>query len=136
MNELELLLGDPSGMVPPVDPSDIKNVWAMGCEHAKNGPNEQRAIGPNIYARVCVPGANVFAVWHRVAMLNLVAEHAALLKLAELPDDVRDAVFNVAAKCPLKQWKPGEVHEGLPADVQEFAQQIQNEVRRLGPLGH
>jgi hypothetical protein len=98
-----------SGFVFPVDPSDLKSAWTMVREtQARHGSNQSIAIGHEFFTRVCSPGADVFAVWYRVSMLGLLAERVDLLP-PEMPSGVRDVVFNVAAKFPIKRMEPGVV---------------------------
>ena len=96
-----------------------------------NDPKVQYAIDARSFAEVCSPGANVTAVWYRASMLGMLAQTIGMLA-PELPAEVREAVFNVAASFPFKFMKPGDVHEGLPLDVQEFVKQLEEELRRLG----
>ena len=126
MTGAELWGDDPTGqgLVAAVDPADLKKVWDMGQETiAKHGPNPRIAMGHAL----CSPGANVMAVWHRASILGLLAEHASLFP-PQLPSEVKDVVFNVAAKFPMKRG----VYQGLPLNLQQFVQEIENEVRGLG----
>jgi hypothetical protein len=62
-------------------------------------------------------------------MLGLLAEHVGLLP-PEMPSEVRDVVFNVAATFPIKRMEPGVQYQGLPLDVNGFVKQIEHD---LGP---
>ena len=120
------------GVILPVEPSDLKQVWKMAREiPERSDPKVQTAIDPRGFAAVCSPGANVTAIWYRASMLGMLAQSSGLLA-PEVPDNVKDAVFNVAARFPFKFMKPGVVYEGLPVDVQAFVKQVEDELRRLG----
>jgi hypothetical protein len=121
-----------NGMIFPVEPSDLKSVWKMTEERRnRSDRNEHTATDVQVFAQVCSPGANVMAVWYRASMLGMLVQSAGLLA-PELPHEAKDAVFNVAARFPIKFMVPGVVHEGLPMDVQEFMKQVEDELGRLG----
>ena len=115
------------GSVAPVDPSDLKSTWKMQQDVlAQHGSGQHIGISRSVYARACSPGADVMAVWYRATILQLLAEGAGLLP-PELPEAVRDAVFRVAAKFPMKRLEVGVEHKGFPVDVQEFVRQVELE---------
>jgi hypothetical protein len=87
-------------------------------------------VGPKIYANADSPGANVLAVWSRASILYFFAEQVRLFP--ELPREVRNVIFKVFAKFPIKQLESGVVHDGFPLDAQEFKKQVEDELRRLG----
>jgi hypothetical protein len=116
VTEAELWGGDPSGqgLVAAVDPTDLKKVWQMGHDIVvQHGPNASIAVSRDLFAKACSPGADVFAVWCRASLLGHLAEHANLLP-PELPEGIKNVVFNVAAKFPMKRMQLGVVYEGLP----------------------
>ena len=71
------------------------------------------------------------ALWYRASMLGLLAQRTWLMAPA-LPDEAKDAVFNLAARFPINFLVPGVEYQGFPVDVQEFMKQVEDEVRRLG----
>jgi hypothetical protein len=120
------------GVILPVEPSDLKQVWKMTEEIREHSdPNVHVAIDVRGYADVCSPGANMMAIWYRASMLGLIAEQTGLFA-PELPEEARDVVFDVAAKFPIKFMRPGVVHDGLPVDVEAFVKQVEDELHRLG----
>ena len=120
-----------NGLIVPVAPADLKNVWNKRLETLAQYPNEQMAIDPRMFASVCSPGANLMAIWYRASMLGLLAQRTGLLA-PELPDEAKDVVFNFAARFPIKFMQLGVVYDGLPVDVQDFMKQVEDELRRLG----
>jgi hypothetical protein len=104
---------------PAVDPVDLKLVWK---EHTKH---PECAIGPDLLARLCSPGADIHAISHRYAMLrtlpmNLLADHVH----DGQPDDV---VFRVAATIPLERREIGVEYNGLPFDSDELVKRLRDE---------
>ena len=66
------------GPIPPVDPADLKSIWAMQEElkrdFEKRVPNRSKPrfeFSINYYKRVCSPGANVAALWYRLLILAM-----------------------------------------------------------------
>lgn len=114
------------GLVPPVDPSDLKSAWKRGEELRAQYGSEPAVVSLDLRGN-CSPGADTTAVWYRASILGLLAERADLLP-PELPSEVRDVVFNVAAKFPMKRMEPGVEYQGLPMDVDGFVKQIENEL--------
>jgi len=120
------------GAILPVESSDLKKVWKMAEERReRSDPKVHSATSAGSFAAVCSPGANVMAVCYRASMLGMLAQSTGLLA-PEVPENVREAVFNVAASFPFQFMKPGVVYEGLPVDVQAFVKQLEDELRRLG----
>jgi len=115
------------GSVAAVDPADLKNVWKLQSDasaHAKEHHIGQPvAIDVRIFAEACTPGVDVTAVWYRVSMLRLLAEHRVLSPWLHdgKPDDV---LFNLAAKFPMKRMPVGVPQQGPPFDLNEFLKQI------------
>jgi hypothetical protein len=66
------------GPIPPVDPADLKSIWAMQEELKRDfekrvpnrAPNQDFSVSINNYKRVCSPGANVGALWYRLSILE------------------------------------------------------------------
>src|SRR5580692_12191266 len=117
------------GLVPPVDPSDLKDVWKRGQELRALHGSEPAVTSYDLRGDCsnCSPGADVTAVWYRASMLSLLAESVGLLP-PEMPSEVRDVVFNVAAKFPMKRMELGVQYQGLPMDVDGFVKQIEHEL--------
>jgi hypothetical protein len=67
------------GPIPPVDPADLKSIWAMQEELKRDfekrvpnrAPNQDFSVSINNYKRVCSPGANVGALWYRLSILEM-----------------------------------------------------------------
>jgi hypothetical protein len=60
-------------------------------------------------------------------MSGLLAESMGLLP-PEMPSEVRDVVFNVAARFPMRRMEPGVEYQGLPMDVDGFVKQIEHDL--------
>ena|ERR1700693_3060360 len=114
------------GLIAAVEPSYLKSVFKMQREMQPAAPSVT-AISSDPYERVWSPGADVFAVWYRASMLVSLAERMGLLP-PELPSEVRDVVFNVVAKFPMKRMEPGVQYQGLPLDVDGFVKQIEHDL--------
>jgi hypothetical protein len=114
------------GLVPPVDPSDLKDVWKRGQELRALYGSEPAVTSYDLRGEFS-PGADATAVWYRASMLGLLAESVGLLP-PEMPSEVLDVVFNVAAKFPMKRMEPGVQYQGLPMDVDGFVKQIEHDL--------
>jgi hypothetical protein len=72
--EIQAMFGTPGEPVPTVDAKDIRAVRKLTQRTAARHPETCVAIGIELIARVCSPGADVKAVWWRgtrVQMLNM-----------------------------------------------------------------
>jgi hypothetical protein len=127
MNE-ELLsgwAGSQEGEVPAVSPDDLKKVWKVCDEFEARNPDQCGSIGSGVYESVCSPGADVTAVWYRVAMLGLITRTMPeMLARWTHNGQLDDVVSEVAATFPMKKMRTGIVYEGPPFDVEEFVKQI------------
>ena len=88
-------------------------------------PGQKILADAEDWERVCSPDVDLFAIWYRMAMLEMLAEHGVLspwLHDAELDD----AVFRVFAAFPVKRIQKGG-QEGYPFDVQGLVKQIEKE---------
>jgi len=85
-----------SDSVPPVDPADIRSVWAMQREFQALVPNEGLAIHADEYKKACRPGASVRAGVERTSMLGLLQSTEVL----KPEDKIEDAMFQVLAVSP------------------------------------
>lgn len=117
------------GLIPIVDPADLKSVWAMQEDVIETHPGQQFAIASDLYQRACTPGANVQAVFFRVSMLRVLKMMTGSEGLSSpwLQDGKpEDAVSNVLATMPMTGLPPGG-RQGLPFDVEEFRRLINKE---------
>ena len=112
--------------VAAVNPNDLRNVWTMMRDlPARAQAGQSGCISSGLYESACSPGANVLAVWYRASILGV---------LQTLPGnpltpwshegELDDAVFQIAARFPMKKLPVGLVKNGLPFDVQELVKQI------------
>ena len=113
------------GLVPSVEVSDLKEVWTTTQQHSPG------AFAYSAFTSKCNQDTDLTTVLYRVSMLQLLANHAGLLP-PELPSEIRDVVFAVAADFPMKRAEIGRVYEGPPMDLQGFVEKIEQELRLLG----
>jgi hypothetical protein len=118
--------GESGDAVAEVDPDDLRSVWKMTREVQAYNQGQSVALSAAMYQSMCSPGADVMAVWYRASILGM------LQMLPEGPlkpwtnNGVLDAaVFQVAAKFPMKRMRVGVVHQGPPFDVQVFLKHIE-----------
>ena len=85
-------------------------------------------IGIEVYKAECQPGADVVAVWFRLAMVTLLimTEHQELI-LAN--DEIRVKVFSVAARIPMA-WPQEGPHEAT-FDTEEFVREVRSLARTI-----
>jgi hypothetical protein len=117
------------GLVPTVDPADLKSVWAMQEDVIATHPGQQMSIGNSLYERACTPGANVLAVFFRVSMLRMLkmmTESEGLISPWLHDGKPEDVVFKVLATMPMNGLSAGG-RQGLPFDVEEFRRRIRME---------
>jgi hypothetical protein len=126
------------GPIPPVDPADLKSVWAMQEklkkdfeEHTPNRtPNQTFAVSINSFKQVCSPAANAGAVWYRLSMLEML-RHISEATGASLPwpreGKPGDAVFKALATVPMTGLPPGVVRKVPPFDPEELIRLIMEE---------
>jgi hypothetical protein len=113
----------PEGLIPAVDPADLRGVWKMQREVQARASGGHAAISAEFYKGACSPGANIGAVWFRVSMLGLL-EMIGMLAPWIQEGVLAEAVFQVAATFPMKGMAVGLPQQGLPFDVQEFLSQV------------
>jgi len=112
--------------VAAVNPDDLRNIWTMMRDlQARAQAGQSESISGGLYERACSPGANVLAVWYRASILGVLQ----MLPGSPLTPwshggELDDAVFQIAAKFPMKKLPIGLVKNGLPFDVQELVKQI------------
>ena len=97
--------------VPPVTPADLSAVYSLMLKARVDLPAsigmespEQPAIGfdQGVLADACGPGANVFAIWLRCALLEMMFRHGVLAPW-QRGDRLDACVFDVAATFPISR---------------------------------
>ena len=105
------------GPIPPVDPADLKSVWAMQEELKRKfeklvpnrAPDQYCSVGIDYVKRACSPGANAGAVWFRLAKLEMLKmrSEATGTSLPWLQEGKPgDAVFKALATLPMTGLHP------------------------------
>jgi hypothetical protein len=127
VNNLQVTDGTPgasmSGMVPAVNPADLKNVWRIvNLFQAVSPSGQSGSIGSKMFERACSDGADIEAIWFRATVLQLMP---VMLSPWTHNGELEDEVFQVAASFPMKKIEVGIVQEGPPFDVQEFLKQVE-----------
>jgi hypothetical protein len=126
------------GVVPPVDPADLRRVWEMKEVLNKDfekrlpnhAPNETYGIGMDVYRRACKPGADVQAVWYRLGMLTLLetmTNDGGRIVPGLTDGKPTDAVFKVLATAPMTGMQIGAPRHGPPFDTEELIKLIGKE---------
>ncbi len=113
----------PEGLIPAVDPEDLRSVWKMQREVRARTPGGHALISAEFYKRACSPGANVGAVWFRASLVGMLEMFGMLAPWIQ-EGVIADAVFQVAATFPMKGMAIGTPREGFPFDVHEFLSQV------------
>jgi hypothetical protein len=113
--------------VSSVDPADVRSVWNMMHEVRARYPDGQQqcALGASMFESVCSHGANTMAVWYRTSMLQLLCGPFGQLVDWVHNNEPVEAVFKVAANFPMQKMQIGVVREGVPFDLREFINQIE-----------
>jgi hypothetical protein len=126
------------GPIPPVDPADLKSVWAMHEKLKKEfeertpnrAPDQYFSVGIDYFRRVCSPGANTGAVWYRLSILEML-RHVSEVTGTSLPwpreGKASDAVFKALATVPMTGLAPGVVRKVPPFDPDELIRLIMEE---------
>jgi hypothetical protein len=115
-----------NGPIPSVNPADLRSVYAVQRDVQSRFPGQQ-VLTPDdaAWKHACSPGADLFAIAYRIAMLETLTEQGLLSRwLHNAEQD--DAVFKVLATFPMKRIQKGG-QEGFPFDIQELTKQIENE---------
>ena len=86
-NFLTDAVGSEDGLIAPVDPSDLKNVWKKQRELVAEFGGQSMVIDRGTFSDVCTSEANVTAVLYRVGILQMLAKSLDLLP-ANLPAHV------------------------------------------------
>ena len=73
MDEAEFLqvFGVSRWPVPQAAPSDMKALWKLGEDTKKSRPKGNVAIGVNLMAAYCKPGANIGAITYRARIIGI-----------------------------------------------------------------
>lgn len=115
------------GLVPAVDPADLKSVWSMQNDSQARHPDQLVAISIDACKSACKPGADVSAVCSRALLLGML-ENEAESRHFEFPwmHDGRpeEMIFKIVATIPMVRLQPGVKREGFPIDVEELIRQI------------
>jgi len=94
--------------IPPVDPIDVRHVLELyervDAERYNLGMEGRTAIGTDLMATACSPGADVGAVWLRSAMLGLMIKQGVLADWQH-GTQLDDGVYRVAATMPLSGFQ-------------------------------
>jgi len=106
MNPFEAL--EPGSPFPAVSADDMKRVWRM-AQTVKRDVNDQtqEATAQNVgfdarlIAGQCEPGANIYAVFFRTALLRYFLDEGLLEEWRE-GDTLSDSVFQVGATFPME----------------------------------
>ena len=114
---------------PAVAPADVSRVWAfmgkartaLGQDKQQNAAEEPSSIGfsPESLAQECSPGADIFAVWLRTAILELLSQQG-LLNPWLRDGQLDERAFQVAASFPIagiEQFNPDEFLDQLRAET-------------------
>ena len=122
-----------NGLVPAVDPADLRSVWAMQNDFQSVAPGGRCAIDADLCKRDCSPGTDVRAVFIRASILRklkLLSESGGLISPWLHRGEPDDAVFKVVATFPMIRTQPGAGRGGLPLDVEELIRQLRKEARQ------
>ena len=114
-----------NGPIPSVDSADLGKVWAVQRDARSRFPGQKILADADDWEQVCSPDVDLFAIWYRMAMLEMLAEHGVLSPWLH-DGELNDAVFRVFATFPVKRIPKGG-QEGYPFDVQRLVKQIEEE---------
>jgi hypothetical protein len=111
-------------LIPPVNPADLRSVEAVQRDVRSRFPGKQVLMDNDAWKRACGPGADLFAMFYRIAFLEMLADRGLLSPWLH-NGELDDAVFKVFATFPVKRIQKGG-QEGFPFDIQELTKQIEN----------
>jgi hypothetical protein len=114
-----------NGLIPSVNPADLRSVCAVQRDVRSRFPGQQILMADDAWEHACSPGADLFAIWYRIAILEMVTEQGLLSHWLH-NGELEEAVFKVLATFPLKRIQKGG-QEGFPFDIQELTKQIEKE---------
>jgi hypothetical protein len=114
-----------NGPIPSVNLADLRSVEAVQRDVRSRFPGKQVIMDDDAWKRACSPGADLFAMFYRIAFLEMLADQGLLSPWLH-NGELDDAVFKVFAAFPIKRIQKGG-QEGFPFDIQELTKQIENE---------
>ena len=112
-----------NGLIPSVNPADLRSVEAVQRDVRSRFPGQLVIMDDDAWKRACSPGADLFALFYRIAFLEMLADQGLLSPWLH-NDELHDAVFKVFATFPMKRIKKGG-QEGFPFDIEELTKQIE-----------
>ena len=85
--------------VPPVDPDDVMRVWSLMAAEGATREHGQGSVGFDlrVLAQICRPGSDVFAVFLRAMLVQLLSKHGSLNDWQDGEGRMRPGIFEVAA---------------------------------------
>jgi len=116
-------------LVPSVNPANFRSVEAVQRDVRSRFAGKQVLMDNDAWKRACSPGADLFAMFYRIAFLEMLADQGFLSPWLH-NGELDDAVFKVFATFPLKRiqrGRSGRSQEGFPFDVEELMKQIEKE---------
>jgi hypothetical protein len=120
--------GNPGGDVPMVEVADLRAVWGTYQDFAARHPGKQVAVGAAVLEEACSQRVDIEAVIYRYWMLQMLEMCCGdLLAPWRQSGHFHEAVFRVAARIPMKWMEMGVPQQGLPFDVDLFAQELRKE---------
>ena len=119
---------NPGGAVPVLEVADLRAVWETYQDFAARHPGKQVAAGAAVIEEACSQGVDIEAVMYRCWML-LTLERCCgdLLAPWRQSGHLHEAVFRVAARITMKWVEVAVPQQGLPFDVDLFAQELRKE---------
>jgi hypothetical protein len=114
-----------NGPIPSVNPADLRSVCAVQRDVRSRFPGQQVLMDDDAWKDACSPEADLFAIWYRIAMLEMVTEQGLLSPWLH-NGVLDDAVFKIFATFSIKRIQKGG-QEGFPFDIQELTKQIEKE---------
>jgi hypothetical protein len=131
-SDISAAIPRPGNDLPFVNPADLRSFLAVLRDIRLRFPGQQGVliVDRDDLKHACSPGADLFTIGYRIAMLQMVADQGLLSPW--LPNgELDDAVFKVFATFPIKRLPRGG-QEGFPFDVQELTKQIEKEANAEG----
>jgi len=113
-------------LIPSVAPADLRKVWAVQRNIRSHFPGQQILLGDDTWERACSPGADLFAMFYRIAFLEMLAKPTEPLSPWLHGGELDDAVFKVFATFPMKRINKGG-QDTFPFNIRELTKQIEKE---------
>jgi hypothetical protein len=117
-----------NGPIPSVNPADLRSVEAEQRDFRSRFPGVQIVSGDDAWKSACSPGTDLFAMFYRIAFLEMLADQGFLSPWLH-NGELDDAVFKVFATFPMKRIQKGG-QEGFPFDIEELTKQVEKEAGR------